>query len=232
MKIGLIVAMDSEYRRLEHLLGDKACGMLGGNEVVLCRCGIGKVNSALGAATLIRESHPDCVISTGVAGGADEHVAVMDIVVGTTVCYHDVWCGEGNVWGQVQGLPALYDADPLLVSSATQLLPSADRPTTVHGGLICSGDQFVTDRAHIEEIKHRFPTCLAVDMESASIAQTCYLYRVPFLALRIVSDACGATAERQQQYSDFWSTLSDRAFATLSTLLQQLPTGSPWPGVH
>ena len=35
------------------------------------KCGIGKVNAAAGTVELIRTFQPDCVISTGVAGGID-----------------------------------------------------------------------------------------------------------------------------------------------------------------
>ena len=40
-------------------------GFISGNEVVVCKCGIGKVNSAIGALTLIDNFHPAIVINTG-----------------------------------------------------------------------------------------------------------------------------------------------------------------------
>ena len=51
MKIGLIVAMDKELRQLQSLFTD-------GN-VLVQKCGIGKVNAALGAQRMINEFHPD-----------------------------------------------------------------------------------------------------------------------------------------------------------------------------
>lgn len=54
---------------------------------------------------LIKNFAPDCVINTGVAGGIDVKTRVMDVVAGESVVYHDVWCGEPNLYGQVQGLP-------------------------------------------------------------------------------------------------------------------------------
>ena len=50
MKIGIIVAMDKELQQLQHLFTD-------GN-VVVEKCGIGKVNAALGAAEMIRRHIP------------------------------------------------------------------------------------------------------------------------------------------------------------------------------
>ena len=57
MKIGVLTAMQSEFEQLAALLGNaRECvhcgfsylvGTLGANEIVLMRCGIGKVNAAM-----------------------------------------------------------------------------------------------------------------------------------------------------------------------------------------
>lgn len=44
-------------------------GTLAGHDIIVTKCGIGKVNAALGAAALIDTYAPDMVINTGVAGG-------------------------------------------------------------------------------------------------------------------------------------------------------------------
>ena len=211
MKIGVIVAMDSEFERLSELIG--ASGRIGRNTVILVRSGIGKVNAALTAARMIRDERPDCILSSGCAGGLGEGVSVMDLVVGAQYAYHDVWCGEGNAYGQVQGLPARFDADARLVGAATGLQTEG----RIHAGLIVSGDRFITDPAEEEKILTRFPEALAVDMESAAIAQTCYLEGVPFLSLRVVSDAL--LGDRAATYEDFWATVSARSFAAVRDLL-------------
>ena len=188
MKIGVINAMEDEHARLaSHLeeAHEQSCGLysyvegrLGANTLVLTRCGIGKVNAALGAAELIRRFSPDCIVSTGVAGGTGEGLQVTDVVAGARVAYHDVWCGDGNAYGQVQGLPAVFEADPRLLACARRLSEAGGLESRIHCGLICTGDQFITDRAKLDEIRAAFPDVQAVDMESAAIAQTCYLYKV------------------------------------------------------
>ena len=105
MKIGVLTAMTSEYEQLAALLADaEQCekggisylvGRVSSNEIILRQCGIGKVNAAVGAAELIRSFAPDAVVSTGVAGGIDTSLAVMDVVVSSSIVYHDVWCGMG-----------------------------------------------------------------------------------------------------------------------------------------
>jgi adenosylhomocysteine nucleosidase len=228
MKLGIITAMSSEHKQVALLLADKkevtegrytyTLGRIGRHEVVLAQCGIGKVNAAAGAVELILRHQPHCLISTGVAGGIDTCLKVMDVVVSSQVVYHDVWCGEGNVYGQVQGLPARFEGNAALLDAAMHL----DTDTPIHAGLICSGDKFITDRSELDAIKKDFPDGLAVDMESGALAQVCHLYGVPFISFRIISDTPGAE-NHWQQYTNFWGTIADKSFAVTKTFLQALP---------
>lgn len=228
MKIGIMTAMNSEFEQLAKNLNNKAeskagpftciSGEAGGNEIILLQCGIGKVNAAAGAIELIHTFAPDAMISTGVAGGIDVQVGVMDVVVSREIVYHDVWCGMGNVLGQIQGMPARFTANEALLQCALNL----DTPTRIHDGLICCGDQFITDRAELDKIKSNFPEGLAVDMESASIAQVCHLYGVPFLSFRIISDTPGVK-DHVEQYENFWGEMANRSFGVTQSFLNALP---------
>lgn len=220
MKIGVIIAMDIEYRKMCDALGGRPQGIINGNEVVLWQCGIGKVNAAIGTINLITQHNPDCIISTGLAGGIDPSLEVTDVVVGSQTAYHDVWCGEGNEWGQVQGLPARFDADPKMLQCAKKVAESSKQ--RVLSGLICTGDQFISDKATQADIKTRFPEALACEMESAAIAHTCLLRHVPFLSVRVVSDTPGNTDDHQQQWSDFLTFMSDKSFHFVKSFLEQL----------
>ncbi|MBP9585641.1 MAG: 5'-methylthioadenosine/adenosylhomocysteine nucleosidase [Bacteroides sp.] len=227
MRIGVISAMSTEHAQLIGLLAHKeekregdfrwVEGEMGGNTLMLVQSGIGKVNAAVGAMELIRCCRPDCVVSTGVAGGIDAALDVMDVVVSRQIVYHDVWCGEGNAYGQVQGLPAVFQGDEQLVESALKL----QTPVKIHAGLICTGDQFITSRQELDQIKAKFPDGLAVDMESGAIAQVCYLRQVPFLSFRIISDTPGVK-EHNQQYQDFWGTMAERSFKVTLAFLSSL----------
>ena len=231
--IGIISAMGSEHEQLAARLEEKqemcrgrmtfVTGHIGRNEVVLAQSGIGKVNAALGAAALIEHFQPTALISTGVAGGIDRVLQVTDVVASTSLVYHDVWCGDGNAYGQIQGLPLYFEADQRLLAAALQLNASGTLQSYVHGGLICTGDQFISNRQELEVIKGRFPEALAVDMESAALAQTCYLSGVPFISFRIISDTPGAHEENFAQYLDFWKTMADRSFQTTWNYLNELP---------
>lgn len=225
MKVGIIVAMSKELQLLLPLLENKQetlidgfnfyQGAVGKHHVIAMQCGIGKVNAAMGALTLINHFRPDKVINTGVAGGADKGVNVMDIVAGSLVAYHDVWCGPESPLGVVQGLPLYYEGDTDLLA----LMPTGE---DIKVGLICSGDQFIDTMDKVDNIKAKFTKALAVDMESAAIAQVCYVRQVSFLSMRVISDSPGASNNNTQQYNDFWQDAPQHTFQVLRQLLLQI----------
>ena len=213
MKIGIIVAMDKELQQLQHLFQD-------GN-VIVQKSGMGKVNAALGAAQMIDQYKPDVIISSGCAGGNGDDVKVQDVVVSQEIAYHDVYCGTAigqSVYGQVQGLPARFQADPALLHKAVTL-PTTD--VNLHAGLIVTGDWFVDTKDKMREIIGHFPEAKAVDMESAAIAQTCYLRHVPFISFRVISDMPLYDTDASQ-YHDFWATIADHSFQVTKTFVESL----------
>lgn len=209
MKIGVIVAMDKELRQLQSLFTD--------GHVLVQKCGIGKVNAALGAQQMINEFHPDVIISSGCAGGNGDDVNVQDVVVSTELTYHDVYCGRAiddtTIYGQVQGLPARFKADPYLLRKSEEL--------NVHPGLIVTGDWFVDSQEKMREIIGHFPEAKAVDMESCAIAQACYINKVPFISFRVISDIPLRDTDASQ-YHNFWDTIAARSFQTTKTFVESL----------
>ena len=209
MKIGIIVAMDKELRQLQEVFKN--------SDVLVQKCGIGKVNAALGAQRMINEFHPDCIISSGCAGGNGDDINVQDIIVSKELCYHDVYCGKAiadtTVYGQVQGLPARYQADPYLLEKA--------KLTGAKPGLIVTGDWFVDSKEKMREIVGHFPEAKAVDMESCAIAQVCYIYKVPFISFRLISDIPLRDTDASQ-YHNFWDSVAEKSFQTTKTFIESL----------
>ena len=228
MKIGVITAMDCEYKQVKAMLANPSDGNAGGrpisyghigeNEIVLMACGIGKVNAAVGAIDLIRTYSPDAIISTGVAGGLNEKTAgVMDVVAGSEVAYHDVDCGPGCTFGQVQGFPSRFIADPQLLKAATSL----NAEVKIVLALIASGDRFISTKEDLAPIKKLYPDAAAVDMESGAIAQTCFLAKVPFLSFRIISDIPGIE-NHYAKYADFWERMGNTSFGVTKAFLERI----------
>lgn len=227
MKIGIIVAMQKELKLLLPLIQDIKeqmrdgiafhHGKIGTHEVTLAECGIGKVNAALTTVTLIKGYGPELVINSGVAGGADKSMHILDLLVAEGVAYHDVWCGPGTEYGAASGFDVIMKPWPELVEKAHEVL-SGDK---IRYGLICSGDKFISQVEEVREIKSHFPTALAVDMESAAIAQTCFRFGVPFNILRVISDTPGE-AENISQYENFWGDAPKETFGALVSLLEAI----------
>lgn len=230
MKIGIIVAMGKELELLlPHIDGHTETvlptgavlhtgTMSGGrHSVAAMQSGIGKVNAALGTASLIDAFNPELVINTGVAGGTGSDAKVMDVVVGERTAYHDVWCGPCAERGQIQGMPLFFEGAPEVVN-----LPVLDTIPHLHRGLIASGDQFVDNAAELARIVELYPEVKAVDMESAAMAQTCRLKSVPFASIRVVSDTPGQEDDNTAQYLDFWTAAPKATFATLLKIIDSL----------
>ena len=65
-------------------------GTLNGKEIVTVVCGVGKVNAAMCAVTLINRYAPELVINSGVAGALSPLVSIGDMVIATKTVEHDM----------------------------------------------------------------------------------------------------------------------------------------------
>lgn len=221
MNIGIIVAMDKELSLLLPLIKNVTettingftfhDGTLENHHVTVVRCGIGKVNAAIGTMTLLDGFHPSLVINTGVAGGTGV-TDILDIVVADRIAYHDVWCGPETLLGQAAGCPPAFVSD---------IEPHVLQGLKVKRGLIASGDVFVADAGTVNRILDLYPEALAVDMESAAIAHVCHVKGVPFMCIRVISDTPGA-ADNISQYENFWSDAPAHTFDVLRSILKRL----------
>lgn len=221
--IGILVAMDKEYELLSNLLDSPMIEYkkVGPNHriefiyselnsssyntttVVVCKTGIGKVNAAMTATLLEEFCKPDIIISTGVCGSLlTEGVNQGDIVIGKTVHYHDVWCGEPNNKGQVQDMPTIYESVLATDELYSYLSKKFSNRSFILGDII-SGDWFVDNKEKAKSIVDEFGEIAGLDMESAALAQVCHLYGTKFISIRIVSDC--PMNEQSAQYADFWT---------------------------
>ncbi len=226
MKIALIVAMEKEFLQMQTILDDRTeevkegntyvKGRLHNNEIIMCQSGIGKVNAAMRAAQVVHHYHPDLVVSSGVAGGADVNMNVMDVVVSSECTYHDVYCGKECERGQLLGQPARFKSPDELVEKALHLKHNNGQ---IHAGLVVTGDWFVDDKAKMQSILDLFPDAKAVDMESCAIAQVCYFNHVPFVSFRIISDIPLKDTDASQ-YFDFWDRLAEGSFQIVKEFIE------------
>lgn len=213
-KIGIIGAMESEVKELCRQLQYNTtqevaglvynCGILDGKSVVVVRSGIGKVNAALCAQTLIREFGVTAVINTGIAGALGEGLKIFDFVVSTAAVYHDFdTVAFGYKLGQVPGMVEQFDADPKLADLAVKAFAYTDfaKNYKIIKGLVASGDQFVSERQQKKDIQDNFsPAC--VEMEGCAVAHTCHIHKVPFVIVRCMSDMADESVEQTYSFNE------------------------------
>ncbi|MDR2102130.1 MAG: 5'-methylthioadenosine/S-adenosylhomocysteine nucleosidase [Treponema sp.] len=207
--IGIIGAMEDEVTLLRGAIEESRVETLGGFDffqgrlekkpVVLLRCGIGKVNAAVGCALLITQYHPLLVINTGSAGGIDPALNFGDAIISEGLLYHDVdVTAFGYAPGQLPGQPPLFPVPEKLIQLTEQAVDDLKREGRLPAafnhlrGLIGSGDVFMHEPGRIAAVRRLFPDLKAVEMEGAAIAHTCALFSVPALIIRALSDIAGS----------------------------------------
>ena len=181
-------------------------GQWQGHEVLLALSRIGKVAAATTTTALIEGLGATHVVFTGVAGGIGPGVRVGDLVVATEFVQHDLDASplfprfEIPLYGRSR-----LACDPVMTalllraseSAATRLAGQFNQisgpvRSTVHAGLIASGDRFVSGASELQSLQQRLQAGghapLAVEMEGAAVAQVCFDYGLPFAAVRTISD--------------------------------------------
>ncbi len=197
MLIGIIGAMAVETAaikkmicepQIEHFSGiEFVRGRLGGAEVVVAQCGIGKVFAAVCAEAMILKYAPDKIINTGVAGSLSPEVGLLDIAVSSSVVEHDMDTSPlGDPVGLISGINII--SIPASSSLVAEISAAAERlGKRCVSGVIASGDQFIADRTKKDEIRDRF-SAIACEMEGAAVGHVCYINGVDFAIIRCISD--------------------------------------------
>lgn len=195
-------------------------GELSGRQVVIGKCGVGKVLAAASTQRLIDTFSPTALICTGVAGALDPELEIGDVVVSLDCVQHDM---DATPLGVPRGQIPYTEyftlaADPGLIAAIADFSSPEYR---VRQGRILSGDQFVT---HIMRQTHgEFFASLngmAVEMEGAAIALVCRLNLVPFLVVRTVSDRADDSAV--MDFDSLAALVAPRSCAVVEHLLAAL----------
>lgn len=229
MTLGIIGAMDSETAALVAAMDETDRETIGGTtfyrgriadrDVVVVRCGIGKVCAAMCAQALIDRFHVDGIVNTGIAGGLGSALSIGDFVVADAAVQHDF---DLTAFGHVRGympamggddtVPSRYPTDPALSAAFRRAAEqvAAERGFACHGGTVVSGDVFV-DSTPLKQTLIRDFGAVAAEMEGAAIAQVAYLNGVPFALIRAISDlAEGGAVENFEAFEQETAALGAR----------------------
>ena len=162
-------------------------GTMRNKEVVIVRSEVGKVNAALTTQMLIDRYDVSMDINIGVSGSVDNSLDIGDIVVGERLVQHDFdVTGFGRKLGEIEGIGVYIETNPRILSVFND--------KDVKTGVIASGDKFVTDINDKNFIREEF-NALCVEMEGASVAQTCLMNKIDFLIIRSISDKLDGTSK-------------------------------------
>ncbi len=210
VKLGIIGAMEEEIETLLEQMESKeaadragSCfyeGTLAGLDVVVVRCGIGKVNAALCVQMLKDCYNVTHVVNTGIAGSLLAELDIGDLVVSRDAMYHDFDCTHfGYEMGAVPGAPMAFTADDQLVQLALEAAWE-ELAGHVHTGRIASGDQFIDSQEQKDRIVS-VTNAICTEMEGAGIAHAAWRNGLPFVILRAISDK--ADNSTQMDYPTF-----------------------------
>lgn len=196
--IGIIAAMDEEIATIKNLMQDSESkkifelefitGKINSKNVVLVKCGVGKVNSTRTTQILLDNFDIEYVINVGTAGGLNNDIEIGDIVIAEKLVQHDfdITAG-GHEKGYIPNTGKYFECDKKLIKRSREVINSLNENFKAIVGLIATGDIFVQDVAVKNRIKEEFDAD-CVEMEGASIAQVCTLDKIPFIVIRAISD--------------------------------------------
>ena len=225
--LGIIGAMDIEVDSLKNEMENPAIniiagmdfyeGVIGGKDVVVVKCGIGKVNAAMCTQILADRYNVDAVINTGVAGSLNNDIDICDIVISTVAQEHDM---DVTALGYEKGIipdmdVSIFEADRKLVELTKKSAKEAGLDVKVFEGKFVSGDQFISTHEKKKSLKNSFGGDCA-EMEGAAIAHVASLNNIPFLVIRAISDKADGGAHMD------YPTFEKKAAANSILLLNEI----------
>lgn len=228
-KIGIIGAMELEVEQLKADMSEttivKKAGMdfyegtLNGANVVVVRCGIGKVNAALCVQVLADVFEVTHVINTGVAGSLNAKLDIGDILISKDALHHDM---DVRIFGyQLGEVPQMgfreFTADEKLMALAQEACEKVNPDVNVVLGRVVSGDQFISNKEVKEHLISEFHGDCA-EMEGASIAHGAHLNGIPFVIIRAISDKADDSAE--MDYPTFETAAAKHSAALVEEMIK------------
>lgn len=228
--LGIIGAMDIEVDSLKNKMEnphiktiagmDFYKGQIDNKDVVVVKCGIGKVNAAMCTQVLADVFNVESVINTGVAGSLNNDIDICDIVVSTMAQEHDM---DVTPLGYDRGIipdmeMSVFEADAKLRELAKNSAKKAGLTVKVFEGKVVSGDQFIGTYEAKKVLRDTFNGDCA-EMEGASIAHAAYLNKIPFLIIRAISDKADGGAE--MDYPTFEKKAAENSIKLLKEIIKE-----------
>jgi len=203
-QVGVVVALSIEagaiVDRLQGTVRTRAhgfqahVGKLAGRRIVVAEAGAGQEAAARATRALITGHHPRWIISAGFAGGLDEKLAANDIVVADSVV---------NEAGERMAIDLK--------------MPAGEH---LHVGRLLTVDRIIHRADEKKRLGERH-AALAADMETFAVAAACREEKVPFLAVRVISDTAAEQLPGDIEHLMRQKTLSGKLGAVTGSVFRR-----------
>lgn len=219
--IGIIVAEEKELIAIKEIMNDIEeikifekifyKGQIENKNVIVVKSNVGKVNSARVCQILIDKFNPGLVINVGTAGSVDNRLEIGDVVVADKLYQYDFDVTPfGRKIGEIENIGEYLKTDNTLLELFNDL--------DVVIGSIASGDKFIVNIDEKNNIRKVF-NAVCIEMEGASIAQVCYLCKVPFLVIRSITDKLDGSSKID--FETFLESSSKKAVNILKEIIKK-----------
>ena len=232
MKIGIIVATEQEINATKELLKDIKItnifdlqffeGTAEGDDVVLVKCGIGKVNAGRVTQILIDKFDVKSVINVGAAGAINPELNIKDIVIGSELVQYDYDTSAlgSTKKGEIDGVGMFIESDKNLIEKCLAALSKmTEKNFKYKVGRIATADLFCSDKALADDIRKTY-NAECVEMEGGAVAQVCKLDKIPFVVIRGISDS--PNGNNGIDYMQYCSIAAKQAAEMLDKILIEI----------
>lgn len=191
-------------------------GKIFGADVVIAKCGMGKVNAAICAQTMILMYRTKIVINTGVAGAVSPLVDIGDIVIAKSAVQHDM---DLSPIGLKKGF--IHEIGAIFIPCAPAIVYHLEKAAQKVGGnyyvgAVATGDQFINTGGAKNYITENFGG-LACEMEGGAIAHVCAVNGVSCGIVRTISD--NANNDSPEDFNEFLNEAAEKSVKIMCEFL-------------
>lgn len=225
--LGIIIADKTETNNLVQLLPN--CHVFEFNNfkyyvskfdnkiVVVAFSGIGKVNAAMCAMSLINNFNADKIINIGIAGTTKNEISHATPIIVKKCQYFDVdVTAFGYAKNQVPNEPAHF----LIKDKYIEEIKSIINEKNIIGSL-ATGDSFI-DQNNVSFFKlEDINDIVAIDMEACAIAQVSNKNKIDFICIKFISDNTSCDETNKKQYDENKKKIKTKIDDTVLKLIKK-----------
>jgi futalosine hydrolase len=218
-----VTSTSSEAESLKNLKGivyDAGCYQIAGINIFMLVSGIGAIATAWSLKTWFSLNiKPDLVINAGIAGSFKEDIRIGDVVMPVTDCFADAGIEDGD---NFLTLSEAELADPHEFPYINGILRADSEYTSLMSGVLkpvravtvnCATGSEATIRKLVNKFNPDIET-----MEGATFFYICSREKIPFLAIRAISNKVEPRDKSKWDIPSAMKSLSEKIYEVIITL--------------